>query len=179
MAPIKASCNFTYPKITDKLKVGYISPDFREHAVGKIIKDMFPYHDRTRFEIYAYSTIDYNDAITETIRAGCDHFVDLSAMTAEMAARQINSDGIHVLIDLAGRTIGNGLEILALQPAPIQAHFLGYPDTMGADFIQYAIADSWLITPEIAQSYTEEIIYLPHAFFSSPMEISDRQMTRA
>jgi uncharacterized protein (TIGR03032 family) len=182
MAKIKASCNFAYAsvtKVTEKLKIGYISPDFREHAVGRIVKDMFSNHDRTWFEVYAYSTIDYNDAITETIRAGCDHFVDLSAMTAEMAARQINSDNIHVLIDLAGRTIGNGLEILALQPAPIQAQFLGYPDTMGADFIQYAIADSWLITPEIAQSYTEEIIYLPHAFFSSPMEISQRTMTRA
>jgi protein O-GlcNAc transferase len=182
MSPIKALCNFAHPtitEVTEKLRIGYISPDFREHAVGKIVKDMFPYHDRTRFEVYAYSTIDYNDAITERIRAGCDRFIDLSKMTSEAAARQINSDGIQILIDLAGRTIGNGLEILALQPAPIQAQFLGYPDTIGAEFIQYAIADSWLITPEIAKSYTEEIIYLPHAFFSSPMEISQRTMTRA
>jgi len=179
MAKIKAGCNFAYPPNTDKLKIGYISPDFREHAVGKILKDMFSYCDRTRFEVYAYSTVDYNDAITETIRNGCDYFVNISAMTAETAARKINADGIHILIDLAGRTIGNGEEILALQPAQIQAHFLGYPDTMGADFIQYAIADSKLITPEIAQTYTEEIIYLPHAFFSSPMEIFERMMTRA
>ena len=179
MAKIKAVCNFAYPKQTDKLKIGYISPDFREHAVGKIVKNMFEYCDRVRFEVYAYSTIDYNDAITETIRNGCDYFVNISAMTAEAAARKINADGIHILIDLAGRTIGNGEEILALQPAPIQAHFLGYPDTMGADFIQYAIGDKWLINPEIAETYTEEIIYLPHAFFSSPMEISEPMMTRA
>jgi len=179
MATIKAGCNFAYPPNTDKLKIGYISPDFREHAVGKIVKNMFSSHDRVRFEIHAYSTIDYNDAITETIRNGCDYFVNISAMTAEAAARKINADGIHILIDLAGRTIGNGEEILALQPAPIQAYFLGYPDTMGADFIQYAIGDNWLITPEIAQTYTEEIIYLPHAFFSSSMEISERTMTKA
>lgn len=179
MAPIKARCNFAYSSVTEKLKIGYISPDFREYAVGKIVKDMFQYHDRTRFEVYAYSTIDYQDAITESIRAGCDYFVNISAMTAEVAARKIHADGIHILIDLAGRTIGNGLEILALQPAPIQAQFLGYPDTLGAEFIQYAIADSALITPEIAQTYTEEIIYLPHAFFSSPMEISQRTLTRA
>lgn len=180
MAATKARCQFHYPTTTpDKLRIGYISPDFREHAVGKIVKDMFQYHNRAEFEVYAYFTLDYNDAITETIRQGCDRFINIAAMTAEEAARKINADGIHIIIDLAGRTIGNALEALALQPAPIQAHFLGYPDTIGADFIQYAIADSWLINPEIAQSYTEDIIYLPHAFFTSPMEISSREMTRA
>ncbi|GAB4300262.1 MAG: hypothetical protein Fur0025_39790 [Oscillatoriaceae cyanobacterium] len=180
MAATKARCNFYYPTTApDKLRIGYISPDFREHAVGKIVKDMFQYHNRAEFEVYAYSTVDYNDAITETIRQGCDQFINIAAMSPETAARRIQGDGIHIIIDLAGRTIGNALEALALQPAPIQAQFLGYPDTIGADFIQYVIADPWLITPEIAQSYTEDIIYLPHAFFTSPMEISSREMTRA
>lgn len=180
MAQSKQSLDFSYPNsASERLRIGYISPDFREYAVGKIVKDMFRDRDRTQFEVYAYSTLDYADEITERIRAGCDRFVDISGMKPEDAARQINGDRIHILIDLAGRTIGNAMEVLALQPAPIQAQFLGYPDTMGADFIQYAIADSWLITPEIAESYTEEIVYLPHAFFSSPMEICDRPMTRS
>ncbi len=165
MAATKARCHFHYPtKAPDKLRIGYISPDFREHAVGKIVKDMFQYHNRAEFEVYAYSTVDYNDAITETIRQGCDQFINIAAMSPETTARRIHGDGIHIIIDLAGRTIGNALEALALQPAPIQAQFLGYPDTIGADFIQYVIADPWLITPEIAKSYTEDIIYLPHAF---------------
>ncbi len=180
MAAAKARCNFQYPTAaTDKLRIGYISPDFREHAVGKIVRDMFACHNRAAFEIYGYFTVDYNDPITENIRAGCDYFINISGMTAEESARKINADGIHILIDLAGRTIGNAIEALALQPAPIQAQFLGYPDTMGAEFIQYAIADSWLITPEIAASYTEKIVYLPHAFFSSPMEISSRSFARS
>ncbi|WP_019500308.1 TIGR03032 family protein [Pseudanabaena sp. PCC 6802] len=164
---------------TPKLRVGYISPDFREHAVGRLVHDMFRYHDREEFEVYVYSTVDFNDRITQHIREHCDVFVDLSLLSTEAAARRIHADGIQILIDLAGYTVNNGSEILALQPAPIQAQFLGYPDTMGADFMQYAIADRWLISPEIAASYTEEIIYLPHAFGASPLEISDRAMTRS
>lgn len=164
---------------TPKLRVGYISPDFREHAVGRLVHDMFQYHDREKFEVYVYSTVDFNDHITQHIRQHCDVFVDLAFLSTEAAAKRIYADGIQILIDLAGYTVNNGSEILALQPAPIQAQFMGYPDTMGADFIQYAIVDRWLISPEIAASYTEEIIYLPHAFVASPLEISDRAMTRS
>jgi uncharacterized protein (TIGR03032 family) len=164
---------------TPKLRIGYISPDFREHAVGRLVYDMFQYHDRARFEIYVYSTVDFNDRITQHIREHCDVFVDLAFLSTEAAAKRIYADGIQILIDLAGYTVNNGSEILALQPAAIQAQFLGYPDTMGADFIQYVIADRWLISPEIATSYTEEIVYLPHAFVASSLEISDRPMTRS
>ncbi|NER33330.1 MAG: TIGR03032 family protein [Oscillatoria sp. SIO1A7] len=164
---------------SQKLRVGYMSPDFRAHAVGKIVCELFENHDRSAFEIYCYSTVDYNDEITDRVRAGCNRFLNISAMTAEKAARQIRADGIDILIDLAGYTIGNRLEVLALQPAPVQAQFLGYPDTMGADFIQYALVDEWLMNPEIATSYKEELIYLPHAFFTSSMEISDSKLERS
>ena len=81
------------------------------------------------------------------------------------------------MIDLAGYTIGHGANILALQPAPIQMQWLGYPNTMGADFIQYYLADRTLITDEIAEHYAEKIIYLPHTFVASPLPISKRKMT--
>ena len=161
-----------------KLRIGFISPDFREHAVGRLIYQIFPYFDRDHFEIYCYNTVDVDDHITQQVRSGCDVFVELASLSTEAAARRIYEDGIHIMIDLAGYTIGNRAAILALQPAPIQAQWLGYPDTMGADFIQYYLGDHTLITEEIAQHYTEEIIYLPHAFVASPLKISDKVMTR-
>lgn len=179
-AATKQRLNFQHRRTTPKkLRLGYISPDFRDHAVGRLIYQIFECHNRDQFEIYAYSTVDVEDHITQKVRAGCDVFVDLSPLSTEAAGRRIYSDGIHILIDLAGYTMGHGAAILALQPAPIQAQFLGYPDTMGAEFIPYAIADAWLITPEIAASYTEAIAYLPHAFVASPLEISPKPMTRA
>ena len=161
-----------------KLRIGYISPDFRNHAVGRLIYQIFPYFNRDRFEIYAYSTMNLSDRITDEVRAGCDVFVDLTPLSNKAAAKRIYDDGIHILIDLAGYTIGNRAAILALQPAPIQAQWLGYPDTMGADFIQYYLGDRILITDEIAQNYTEKIIYLPQAFVASPLEISAKSPNR-
>lgn len=178
-AKTKQTLNFAHPRTQpDKLRVGYISPDFRDHAVGRLIYQIFPTHDRNQFEIYAYSTVAVNDAFTQKVRQGCDRYVELAPLSTANAAQRIYDDGIHLLIDLAGYTIGNGSQILSLQPAPIQAQWLGYPDTMGAEFIQYAIADQWLITPDIAASYIEKIVYLPHAFVGSPLEIAQQSMTR-
>jgi protein O-GlcNAc transferase len=163
----------------EPLRIGYLSPDFRDHAVGRLIYQVFRQHDRQQFEVYAYATVDTYDGITDQVQRGCDGFVNLGLMTTQQAAQRIKDDGIDVLIDLAGYTIGNGAAILALQPAPIQAQFLGYPDTMGAPFVQYAIADPWLITAEIEASYTEQIIRLPHAFVGSSLEIATGDWTRA
>ncbi|MDJ0677683.1 MAG: TIGR03032 family protein [Calothrix sp. MO_167.B42] len=179
VAEIKERLQFKFSKNQPKkLRIGYISPDFREHAVGRLIYQIFQHHNRNEFEIYAYHTVDVDNYITQQVRSGCDVFVDISCLSSEDAAKRIYSDGIHILIDLAGYTIDNA-EILALQPAPIQAQWLGYPNTMGADFVQYYLGDRILITPEIAQHYTEEIIYLPHAFVASPLPISDKPMIRA
>jgi protein O-GlcNAc transferase len=172
-------CSRRRDRQSEPLRVGYLSPDFRDHAVGRLIYQIFQHHDRRQFRVYAYATVDTYDVITEQIQKGCDQFTNLGLMTTQQAAQQIRADEIDILIDLAGYTIGNGAAILSLQPAPIQAQFLGYPDTMGAPFIQYAIADDWLITPEIEASYTEEIIRLPHAFVGSSLAIADGNWTRA
>jgi protein O-GlcNAc transferase len=161
------------------LRIGYLSPDFRDHAVGRLIYQIFRQHDRHQFTIYAYTTVDTYDVITDQIQQGCDQFVNLGLLTTQQAAQRIQDDDIDVLIDLAGYTIGNGAAILALQPAPIQAQFLGYPDTMGAPFVQYALVDDWLITPEIEASYTEDLIRLPHAFVGSSLAIAEGNWTRA
>lgn len=180
VAQLRSSLAFAHPrKVTPKLRIGYLSPDLRDHAVGRLVVDLFPFHNRDQYEIVAYTTVDVEDHITQQIQTGCDAFVDLSPLSTEQTAQRIYDDGIQILVDLAGYTIGNAASVLSLQPAPIQAQWLGYPDTMGAEFIQYALADQWLISPEIAQSYTEKIVYLPHAFVGSPLTISDRPMTRA
>ncbi len=150
-----------------KLRLGYLSPDFREHAVGRLICQLFQHHDRDRFEIFAYSTVDVNDEITQQVRLGCDRYIDLSPLSTTDAARRIHADGIDILIDLAGYTIGNLAALLALQPAPIQVGWLGYPDTMGAAFMQYILADQWLIPPDHTTYFAEEVIHLPHAFVAS------------
>lgn len=160
-----------------KLRIGYISPDLRDHAVGRLVYQIFQQHDRDRYEVYAYATTEIYDAITEQIERGCDRFTRLSTDPCQ-AAQQIRQDDIHILIDLAGYTVGAGAFVLAWQPAPIQAQFMGYPNTMGAEFMQYALTDAWLTPPEIAAHYTETIIELPHAFVGSALGVSDRPMSR-
>ncbi|WP_051319573.1 MULTISPECIES: hypothetical protein [Planktothrix] len=170
---------FIYSQKTDKLRVGYVSPDFYSHAVGRLIYQIFENHNREEFEIFGYNLLNVNDEITETIRIGCDEFRDFSQLSPLEAAEQINRDGIDILIDLAGYTGYGKPQIFAYQPAPIQASFLGYPNTMGANFIQYLLTDQWIVPPELAQYYSEEILYLPDQFIASEMEISSQPLTRA
>ncbi len=179
MKDIKTLCAFTHSvQPVEKLRIGYLSADFREHPVGLLLYQIFQYHNRTKFEVYGYSLVDANDEYTAQIQAGCDVFVNLSHFSPEAAARRIYADGIHILIDLLGYTTHSRPEILALEPAPIQIQYLGYPDTMGAAFIRYILADRWLIPPELAPHYTEQVLELPHAFVASPLEISQRPLSR-
>ncbi len=169
---------FTYPQKTDKLRVGYVSGDFREHAVGRLISRIFENHNRERVEVFGYNLLNVGDRVAETIQKGCDEFRDISHLSAADAARRVHRDGIHILIDLAGYTGYSKPEIFACKPAPVQAGFLGYPQTMGASFIPYLLADKWVVPPELAEYYSEEIVYLPHQFVCSPMEISQKRFTR-
>jgi predicted O-linked N-acetylglucosamine transferase (SPINDLY family) len=180
MAELKTHCAFT-PRLTpkEKIRLGYLSGDFRSHAVGSLIAQIFQYHDRATFEVYAYSLADTEDEITTIIQNGCDAFVNIATLSVEEGARRIYHDQIDILIDLAGYTTFCRPEILALQPAPIQIQYLGYPDTMGAEFIQYILTDHWIIPPELAPHYTERVIELPHAFVTAPQEISSNVPTRS
>lgn len=166
------------PPWNGKLKLGYVSADFRVHAVGTLIQDLFQYHDRSRIEVYAYSLADTADEITEKIRGQCDHWVNLAPLSSRAAADRIQADGIHILIDLAGYTALSRSDILALQPAPLQIAYLGYPDTTGAEFIQYILADRRLIPPELEPYYTETLLPLSHSFVTSAWEIPPPTLTR-
>jgi protein O-GlcNAc transferase len=179
-AEMRSTCHFSHsPGQVETIKIGYLSPDFRSHAVGNLVQGMFARHTRPEFEVYAYALVNVDDEVNRQIRAGCDVYRDLSAMSTEQAARRIHADGIHILVDLAGYTTYSRTDILALQPAPVQAQFLGYNDTMGADFIPYIISDQQALPVELSNEYTETIVYLPDSFmvFSS-LPIAERAPSR-
>lgn len=162
----------------ERLRIGYLSPDFRFHAVGTLVAGLFQHHQRPEFEIFAYSLVPVADEWTEQIRQGVDQFVDVSHKTALAIARRIHADGIHILIDLAGYTTHCRPLVLALRPAPIQIQWLGYPGTLGAECVPYLLADEQLIPPHQAANYSEEILYLPHAWGTAPWTIDAASPSR-
>ncbi len=148
-------------------RIGYLSADFRDHAMGNLLHGVFAQHDRQRFEVFAYSLAEISDAVTAAIRNGVDHFTVVAAESSEAIAQRIRADGIDVLIDLMGHTHHSRSGVLALRPAPLQLHYLGYPCSLGADWIDGVIADAWLIPPEHELHYRERVHRLPWGFVSS------------
>ena len=153
------------PRRTGRLRIGYLSADFHAHATAHLISEHFEHHDRARFEIFGYSIgIEDGSTARARIRQGVDAFVDLRNMPHEAAAERIKSDGIDILIDLKGHTLHARPEILAYRPAPIQVNFLGYPGTMGADYIDYVIADPIVLPMDQQVFYDERIVHLPNCY---------------
>ncbi len=151
-----------------RLRIGYLSRDFRDHPVGHLLRNAFALHDRGRFEVYAFSFGPDDGSIYRgSIAAGVDHFVDVARSTDEQIADAIAAAGIHLLIDLMGHTTGNRLGVLARRPAPVQAHYLGYPGTTGAAYIDYFITDRIATPPELAAEFTEQVAYVPRCFMVS------------
>ncbi len=148
-----------------KLRIGYLSADFRDHPVGRLIPELLARHDREQFEVIGYSLgVEDNGALRNRIRQACDSFVDLHHMSNHDAAQRIRADHLDILIDLTGPTVGSRLPILALRPAPVQVSFLGWPGTMGADFLDYVIADPFIIPHDQQQYYVEKIVHLPDCY---------------
>lgn len=127
--------------------------------------EVFELHDRSRFHVtaYAYDT-DESSAMRKRLEGAFDDFVDIRDNSYEEAARKIYADHIDILVDLTGHTQNSRSGILALRPAPIQVNYLGYPGTMGADFVDYLIADRFTIPPEKREHYTEKIVWMPDCF---------------
>ena len=148
-----------------RIRIGYLSSDFKEHATAFLIAEMLEHHDHQRFEIYAYSYgIDDGSEIRSRLVAAFDHFVEVRAMSHEAAIRRIRDDGIDILVDLKGYTQDARTEIMAGRPAPIQVAYLGYPGTMGADCIDYMIADHFVVPLNQRRHFSEKLVYLPHCY---------------
>ncbi|HZD25271.1 MAG TPA: tetratricopeptide repeat protein [Alphaproteobacteria bacterium] len=152
----------------ERLRVGYLSPDFRFHSVAVAFKGILQAHDRDLIEPYGYSLHPgRDDHMTEELKAGFTGFTKVTTMSYREAAERIRSDGIDILVDLAGHTRGARLELLALRPAPIQAHYLGYSATLGARFVDYLITDHHQAPPEARPFFTEQLCYLPDTFMAT------------
>ncbi len=164
-----ASLSHDWPR-PERLKLGYISPDLRTHSVGQALAELLAAHDRQRFEIFGFalSQAQPGDAVARLLGQRFEHFRDLSALDDKSAAETINRDRIDVLIDLAGHTRGARLGILALRPAPVQAHFLGFGDTVGADFLPYLFSDARYCPPERQRFWPETLIMLPENSLPAP-----------
>lgn len=179
--PAKKQCHFEHDlTATDRIKIGYVSPDFRRHAVGSLIHGMFKHHDRDHFEIHAYSLKHSDDVIQHEIRRDCEFFHEVEKESPESLAKTIHNDGIQILVDLAGYTTFTKPEMFALKPAPIQVQYLGFLNTMGANWYDYTIADPVVMTDELAAHYTEKIVYMPDSFMvMSGFEIDQTPITRS
>lgn len=148
-----------------RIRVGYLSADFFNHATALLVTGLLEAHDRTRFETFGYNIgITDQSEIGRRMIGALDRFADLTAMDDAAAARRIAADGIDILIDLKGFTTDSRPGILGHRPAPIQVNYLGYPGSMGTRLIDYVIADP-IVVPQAHQAdYDEAIVHLPHAY---------------
>ncbi len=148
-----------------RLRVGYVSPDFREHSVSSFFEPLLDHHDRRVVEVFCYSDVRFPDAVTARLQSKADHWVSLPGMDDNDAEARIRADAIDILVDLAGHTAGNRLPLFARRPAPIQVSWLGYPNTTGLSAIDYRLVDA-ISDPEgeADRRATERLIRLPLGF---------------
>ncbi len=145
-----------------RLRIGYVSSDLREHAVGFLTSEIFELHDREKVEVFAYYCgIAAEDAIKARIRSNADHWVDINTMSDQQAAKRIVDDGIDILVDLNGYTKDARTKLFALRPAPVIVNWLGYPGTLATPHHNYIIADDVIIPADSQAYYTEKVLRLP------------------
>jgi protein O-GlcNAc transferase len=148
-----------------KLRIGYVSSDFKRHPVSYFIEPVLTAHNRESFEVFCYSNNDSYDDVTELLKKSTDQWRDICIMSDEKVAELIRKDKIDILIDLSGHTKGNRILLFARKPAPVQATWIGYPPTTGLSTIDYKIVDSYTDPPGITEPfYSEKLIRLPESF---------------
>ncbi|GGH57217.1 hypothetical protein GCM10010975_16640 [Comamonas phosphati] len=147
-----------------KLRVGFVSPDFRDHAVMYFVEGLLAQLDRRQFEVFAFYLFPGSDYITQRVERHADHFIRLASRPAQEQAQAIRDQGIDILIDLAGHTGNSGLLAMAHKPAPVQVSWLGFPATTGLQAIDYKFSDD-VTDPEGADDqYAEQLYRLPTLF---------------
>jgi predicted O-linked N-acetylglucosamine transferase (SPINDLY family) len=180
-----------YPEITllprverrehDRIRLGYFSADYRNHPVAHLMAGVFESHDRSRFEVTAFSLgSSRRDAMRARLEKSFDRFIEIAALSDRDVASLARTHEIDIAIDLTGYTQDSRTGIFACRAAPIQVNYLGYPGTMGAAYIDYVIADRALITDADQKHYTEKVAYLPDTYQASDStrRIGSRRFTR-
>ena len=148
-----------------RLKVGYVSADFRQHAVAHFIEPVLANHDKNGFEVCCYYNHHNTDVITERLARISERWVHCYGMPDVSLAERIYADGIDILVDLAGHTEGNRLQTFAARPAPIQITYLGYPGTTGLSTIDYRLTDGIADPPGSENFYTEQLLRMPDSLW--------------
>jgi predicted O-linked N-acetylglucosamine transferase (SPINDLY family) len=152
-------------RTSDKLTIGYLTGDFREHATAHLIAELIEKHDRERFAIFGYSYgPDDGSPMRQRLVKAFDRFVDVRDDSFLDAAKRIQVDQVNILVDLKGYTQRARTQILAYRPAPIQVNFLGYPATMAAAFIDYIVVDDFVVPSDQQPVFTEKLIHLPGCY---------------
>ncbi len=158
---------FEYKPLVEKarIRLGYLSGDFHQHATAQLMAELFERHDRDRFEVLAYSYgPDDNSPMRARLSSAFDRFIDIRALSHREAAGQIHADNVDILIDLKGYTHHARPAISAYRPAPVQVNYLGYPATMGADFIDYIIVDRFVVPAGQQPFFAERLVQLPGSY---------------
>jgi predicted O-linked N-acetylglucosamine transferase (SPINDLY family) len=149
-----------------RLRVGYVSDHFRDHAVNFFSEPLIAAHDKSRFEIFCYSDVARPDEVTRRIEAAADHWRPIRSQSDAQLAELVRADRIDILVDLAGHIAGNRLLAFARKPAPVQVTYIGYQNTTGMSAMDYRLTDALADPPgETDRYYTEKLVRLPDAFF--------------
>ena len=155
----------------ERIRLGYLSGDFYQHATAQLMAELFECHDRDRFEVFAYSYgPDDHSPMRARLAAAFDRFVDIRARSHHEAAELIRAEGVDILVDLKGYTHHARPAISAYRPAPVQVGYLGYPATMGADFVDYIIVDPFIVPSSQQPFFSERLVHLPRSY-----QVNDRR----
>lgn len=165
--PLRSQIRPLTPRDASKrIRVGYVSPDFKQHAVGRFFLPLVEHHDRGAFEVFCYSDVRRPDAITDKTRSAAEHWRDTATLNDDQLADQIRADGIDVLIDLTMHMDRNRLPVFARHPGRVQATYLAYCGTTGLDAIEYRLSDPHLDPLGIDEAiYAEKTVRLPDTYW--------------
>jgi predicted O-linked N-acetylglucosamine transferase (SPINDLY family) len=160
-----------------RLRIGYVSPDFRRHPVGQALKPLFEQHHHDQFEIICFSNSNDSDEVTRRLRTSADGWHSIVGLSDTQAADLIRGQRIDILVDLSLHMAGNRLRMFAQKPAPVQVTYLGYPGTTGLETIDYRLSDPYLDPPGTDSFYSERTIRLPHTYICFKWTGDDRPVT--
>lgn len=155
-----------------RLRIGYVSADFKNHPVAQFILPLLKAHDRQACEIFVYSSTPHQDNVTRECMAAADHWVECLGLDDPEMAGRIRADAIDVLVDLSGHTAGNRLPVFCRRPAPVQIAYLGYPATTGLEAMGYRLSDAIIDPADADTGFSEKLIRLEHGLYALPVTAS-------
>jgi protein O-GlcNAc transferase len=149
----------------ERIRVGYFSVDFRNHPVAHLTAPLYGMHDRSKFEVWAYSYgPDDKHPVRQRIQEGVEHFVNMEGYSLQSMVERIRNDEIDILVDLSGNTRGSKIQVLGHRPAPVQVHWLGFIGSMGSQYYDYTIVDSFVAPDGADEYYDEKLVRMPDCF---------------